>query len=492
MLVYTKFQWQLRGSGAPLTRRDGERTVGSLRPGRRLKAVRRVVEKANPEQTRWVPISALPVDLQLELKRTRYPARRLGPRPIRPPKPWMMAVGGVGLVMAALHVLTVDDVGAFGSGLRGVGLFGGAALVALFLCGARALGFRSPSGHQVLLGPASVVVADTKAVRVFPAEALTVQKESVLCGSEVVYDFTFDLDSGTSEWSARLRELVAKAKNDESAREEDRYRMAARRARPMSRGAVWWSRRGTQVVALGFALGAAGFAEAGPIEWRGAGNHATNLRARDLLTSTNAASVQRNRAVRAAAAVVHDATERKARERFLKAALEGDSSDARKFLRDYPRADEARPRVQARLHEVCANENQEKRFDPPRQRFLRAVMRAACETPSGHLHFTMTGTPDTEVARDFLREVVTDAAQLASAPEPELDIADPTPPGGPCAPEACPHLRLMMLLLGTSPSTAYYEDEQRWSVDASLIGPDGSPVPNVKYQQRRTITRPRY
>lgn len=454
--------------------------------------MRRVVEKANPEQTRWVPISALPVDLQLELKRTRYPARRLPRRSIQPPKPWMMAVGGIGLVMAALHALTVDDVGGFGSGLRAVGLFGGAALVALFACGARALGFRAPNGHQVVLGPASVVIADTKAVRVFPAEALTVQKESVLCGSEVVYDFTFDLDSGTSEWSARLRELVAKAKNDESAREEDRYRKAAQRARPMSRGAVWWSRRGTQAVALGFALGAAGFAEAGPIEWRGAGNHATNVRSRDLLMSTSAANVQRNRAVRGAAAVVREAAERKARERFLKAALEGDSSDARKFLRDYPKTDEGRPQVQAQLHKACAKEIPDKRFDPPRLRFLRAVMRAACETPSGHLHFTMAGTPDAEVARDFLREVVSDAAQLVSAPEPELDVADPTPPGGPCAPEACPHLRLLMLLLGTSPGSGYYEDEQRWSVEASLIGPDAGPVPNVKYQQQRTVTRSRY
>jgi hypothetical protein len=120
-------------------------------------------------------------------------------------------------------------------------------------------------------------------------------------------------------------------------------------------------------------------------------------------------------------------------DRLLSSALgDGGVEGARAFLKAYAK-DEARPRVQAKLRELCAAKVMEGPSDPPLTRMLHAVQRGGCATARGVVYFRVTGPPPSPSdAQAFMDDVVRRAAApTRDAPYEALRIPEGDDGGDP-------------------------------------------------------------
>ncbi|WP_437727556.1 hypothetical protein [Sorangium sp. So ce861] len=424
-----------------------------------------------------MPIGALPIDLQIEVQQTSSPVRRVGGGKPRKPDATLLVTAAALLAIALGHAWVFDEVSGFESKVRTGSLLGGALLGAYHMARVRAQGFRSWRGQQLVLGSASVVVVDTQSVRVIPGEHLTFANEELKHGNELLYDARAD----SLRWRNRLRDVLEEARSSAAAGRKDRYRQAARRARMLSLAALWWSRRGTMVIALGAALCAAVFVEAGPLHQRALTRRTQRARASEIATSARALGARRSHDIHAVATAIHEENKRKARDRRLAAASSGGIDEARAFLVAHGN-DEERPRVQARLRALCAAKLPGGRpGEPPRTRMLRAVLVGACETPDGHVYYTAAGGADAEVAGKVVDAAAADARRLA--PGTPLHTS-------PTAVVGYPHVRVTTRKIGPGLALRGGRRLQAWAVELTPIDAAGQPVSGATFLTTHTSVVP--
>lgn len=424
----------------------------------------------------WIPLAALPLDLQLAVLRTDGPIRGEPSARAHDAPGWLKLAAGITLGTGLITAITTPAAMGFGSIWRAAGLLGGGLLVAVILAWRSALGFRAAGGQQLVLGPASLVVADARCVRIIPAEELTVEWNTIHHGSELICKIAFD-----RAWREHLERVVESAVANAGAREGDRFRQAAARARPMSRLAVAWTHREPQIVAAGLALSAGLFLEAGPLHARGVGVRATGVAATALLVLGDQVGTGRERAVDTVTKRVTAAVARRERERMLGDALGKTDAEARLFLAKYP-GDEARPRVSRRLGDLCAVKVPMPEYDAPRIRALGAIRRGACESVDGStVHYAATGDSNVDTAQTFMEELTASAAKFS----PQVivlkaKLVDLSAAHG-------PYVRLAMRRMGAEQSAGYRERIQVWQFDVVPVDVLDKPVPGVGYHTQETI-----
>ncbi|MFT3767165.1 MAG: hypothetical protein QM820_16835 [Minicystis sp.] len=391
----------------------------------------------------------MPVDLQLELLHTELPLAKQDPRSRTPNRMFVLLAWITGAV-AVLHVFISDDVPAFGSLWRLLGLF----LAIRYLIWRSGLGFRAEAGPQMVLGPASLIIVGPRSARVLPAEKITLVLEQIKFGDEIVGT----LDARSDGWAEQLREIAGKAKDDAELRERDRYRRAAERV-PLSPAAAWWSHRETQIVGAALAASAVVFLEAGPLHARGARNQALRTEARGITGVVRGVLRDRDAMVRVVQSLVKAEAERARHEKLLAQAQSGDLEGGRAFLAAYPK-DEQRAEVQQKLYEACAKKVPAKQGEPQRTRMLRALQWSGCATPGFAIQYATSGEgADARAARSFMQGLADEAAKLANDYQRyrvEPVSADDLPRAG-----------LVMHRLGYA---------QTWRIDVKPLDAAGKPV----------------
>ena len=439
----------------------------------------------------WIPIAGLPLDLQLTALRS--PGLVMGNVRVRVrvAPTWLQSVAASVALIALIAVFTTSDKKGFGSFTRAAGLLGGGALGGIVLAWRRALGFRPAAGRKLLIGPASLVLVEARSVWVIPAEELVSEWNSIHHRSELIYRSDF-MDS---EWNERLGRVIKLATASEALRDSDRFRKAAAQAVPISRLSLLWTSHEPQIVAAGLALSAALFLEAGPLHARGVEVQESSAAAAALGKLESNVDVGRERAIRLVTMQVEATTARKVRAELLDDALTKSEGAARAFLVKYPVDEllhEERARVMRRLSEFCAARFSMPKFDSPSNHLLRVVLRLACESADGGVHYTTAGDSSADVAQLFMAALATSAAKLSSQVSTlEAMPLDPNAPGIPAAQSAAgvPSVRLAMRSLGPEREISHVGRVQEWHFDVVPVDALDVPIVGADFHGQWTVNR---
>ena len=329
------------------------------------------------DKDRWIPISALPLDLQLAAAESpdRLRTRRTN---LDPERTRGLFYTGIVVLLIGLAYVLIDLSAAFASPWRLLSFSLGGLLVALHWAAIWGRGFRATQGQKVVLGDASLVLVDRQHARVLPAEGLKLVVRRVDYGAEVL-----DKDLVDDALRTRLQKLVAAVQDDPSLCERDRFRMTATEASPVSPFAV--RLRAYEPAILGVALVASSvmLLETGPIHARAERRLADVASAKTLDQHGHDIAVGRDAFVAASLELAKAAALVKNRKPLLEKALGGTADDARAFLTTYGPKDEGSPLVQTRLHEVCQAKIPMGNYDPEEERALRGALRCICESTDG-------------------------------------------------------------------------------------------------------------
>jgi hypothetical protein len=350
---------------------------------------------AETSTARWIPISALPLDLQAVLLRTidwRHPHA--------PDAPKRGLI--VGLIMTALGVANaMNAVGApaFSSPVRVVLLSVGPLFVLLHLASVYGRGFRSRQRRGLSFGPASAVFVDAHHVRVLPAEGLSIAGRRIKYGAEAI-----EHEEGDVELLEHVKGLIEAVRQKPELVEHDRFRAAALQTPTLRLSTVRSRAREATLMALLLAIVPVLLVEAGPIHARDQRRSvdakvglALETRRRDLIGSHTKFLFE-------AMKLAHDAEVRRTREPMLERALTGSSDDVRIFLSNFGASDADAPRVQKRLAEFCATQISFNDADWPQIRGFRAVLRGVCETDNATLYYSHEGTVPSDSVESFIRD----------------------------------------------------------------------------------------
>jgi hypothetical protein len=240
---------------------------------------------------------------------------------------------------------------------------------------------------------------------------------------------------------------------------------------------------------MGLALSAGVFLEAGPLHARGLATQATLAATQELTRLWDEVDAGRDQAFSRVSRQVTAAAARNERTRMLDAALGATDVEARLFLAKYP-VDEARPGVNRRLAQLCAAKVPTPRFDAPRNRALRALLRVGCASADGFVRYTTTGDSKADVAQIFMKELTEKAAKLSvQYLFLETKPVDPIAASIAALQSATdiPRVRLAMRALGPEQNVGYAGRTQDWYFDAVVVDAFDAPVAGADYHAQGTV-----
>jgi hypothetical protein len=297
---------------------------------------------------RWIPIEALPVDLQMACAGSSDNRDHRDARVYQLSR-WTRYACIAALLTGAVLTLASTRTPGFRSLVRPGLLMGGLALAGLVLAIPRTRRFLGPTGQRLVIGPTCLVIVDAEAVFVLPGEHLTLTSSWVDLDGEPVHR----IDT-TGSQSAELRRVCKEAAKP-SARKADRFRKAAERGEQWTWAHVRWRRRMPALMAASVGVLVALILEAGPLHARGNAREGVDAKANSFRLGVEKTSTERGAWV---SAIERDvaATEKALKsDKLLAAATSGREEDVRAFLQDTDADDPARPKVTAQLAAICAS-----------------------------------------------------------------------------------------------------------------------------------------
>jgi hypothetical protein len=408
------------------------------------------------DQAKWIPIEALPVDLQAKCARTTVNREHSEAR-VHQLEPKLIAIGIGALLIGGLIAIysTRTPVSFMRVGL----LMGGLALLAVWVAFARTRRFMNAEGQKLLIGPTCLVVIDAEAVRVLPAENLTIQTHNVGFVGTVI-DHGFHSEQWRNEL-LRAQEAAA----DPAAQEADRFRVAAAQAQTWTAKQVRRRRMIPALVASAVGVLVALALEIGPLHARGAAGLGAFEKSKTFygaveqnITALNifAAKVERD---------VKATIKQMERDKRLAAATSGGESEMRDFLRSADEDDPARLGVVEKLWALCAAKLPTKGL-VGMARLQRQIQALACSSPTSSEFTYIYKNPGFEVDTAAATEIASAIVEkLKNAPLASY-VGSP--------PKAEPYLELNITKQGRPLAGV-----QLVNVVATIHDPKGDPSPQT-------------
>lgn len=433
------------------------------------------------QEPRWVPTSELPLDLLHTVRDGLVgEPRYLGVSSRYESPSWAAWVGYIALGIGVLVALVNPAVEGFGSFWR-YGMLALAALcLGIYYSYKRAFGY-APSGQRLLVGNASLVLVDCWAVRVFPAELLTVQDfGSIVCAGETVCQ-----GPHPAPWRDALRRAVERAK-DPAQREQDRWRLAASRARSSSPAAPSTTPRLLpRLVAVAGALSVAVAVEAGPLHWRGAPLVAARRERTERYEREYRERYERENRERREREEARTREEQARRERRRTNAVTGSMDDVRDFLMDPTgETDEALTAARARLEQLCDEAYPVAPRLRGRQLVQARLLRAACSDPQRQLRYRLGGAYTDSIAQ----KVAEDVSTLANGTASPMTVLSAAWTGVPESESIRSSATCVPLRYGDPDYDASALDPgQRCTANIQLVDRNGDDVAGASYQAQYAV-----
>lgn len=408
------------------------------------------------DQAKWVPIEALPVDLQVKCARTTI-SREHSEARIHQLEPKFIVIGlGALLIGGLIAIYSTRTPLSF---WRVSLLMGGLTFLGVWIALARTRGFLSARGQKLLIGPTCLVVIDAEAVRVLPAEDLSVQTFSVgLAGTMI------DHELHSNYWRAELLRAQAAAA-DPAAKDADRFRAAAAQAQPWTAKQVRQKRIMPALIAGGVGVLAALALEIGPLHARGAANLGAFEKSRAYYGAVEGSERALNRLVSRVERDVKETLQQKERDAVLAAASAGSEVDMRTFLQKADANDPARAGVVEKLSALCAAKLPTKGLIGV-ARFQRQIRALACSSSTGQRFAFIYNDPGGQLGADAANEIANRSVETLEDAPAALHVGSP--------PKGEPYLELDIKKLGRP-----VDGVQPLNVVATFHDAQGKPSPQT-------------
>jgi len=354
----------------------------------------------------WIAIEELPLDLQARCAWSTEDREHPEGRVYRITSGWVK-LGCIGLFIGVVHALFSSRTPAFGSFFRAGLLISGLAFAGVWVAQRRMRRFLGIEGQRLVVGPTCLVVVDAEAVRILPAEQLALTSHSVgIVGGQLI-----DTGSHSQVWRADLERAQAAAA-DPAAKEADRFRAVAARAKPWKASHVRWTRRLPALVAGLAGVLVAFSLEAGPLHSRAMSGAGAEQRAERFLLEVKNKATYREDVAHEIKRDVEAAAKSLVRDKLLAEATQGKEADLRAFLRKADPDDPARPDIVGRLTALCATKFPVKGLGGL-ARLNRLLDGIVCLSPQG-ASFTFTyNDPASKISSGSAQKVADDlTAQL--------------------------------------------------------------------------------